>query len=56
VRALVEAIERRLHELQLVAPREHSRQHVVELTVYITTLAMTFLTGRKRLRHRRPER
>jgi hypothetical protein len=56
VRALVEAVERRLHELQLVAAREHARQHVIELTVYITTLAMTFLTGRKRLRHRRPDR
>ena len=56
VRALVDAIERRLRELGLVATRERSRQQMIELTVYITTLAMTFLTGRKRLRHRRPER
>ncbi|MFP5245526.1 MAG: putative zinc-binding metallopeptidase [Thermoanaerobaculia bacterium] len=55
VRALVLAIERRLDELQLMAVRERSRQQMIELTVYITTLAMTFLTGRKRLRHRSPE-
>jgi hypothetical protein len=54
VRALVLAIERRLNELQLAATRERSRQQMVELTVYITTLAMTFLTGNRRLRHRRP--
>jgi hypothetical protein len=53
VRALVLAIEKRLDELQLVAIRERSRQQMIELTVYVTTLAMTFLTGRKRLRHQR---
>lgn len=53
VRALVLAIEKRLDELQLVAIRERSRQQMVELTVYITTLSMTFLTGTKRLRHQR---
>jgi hypothetical protein len=26
---------------------------MIELTVYITTLAMTFLTGQKRLRHKK---
>ena len=56
VRALVLAIERRLAELDLVSLRDRSRQQMIELTVYITTLGMTFLTGRKRLRHRRPER
>ena len=56
VRALVLTIERRLAELDLVSLRERGRQQMIELTVYITTLAMTFLTGRKRLRHRRPER
>jgi hypothetical protein len=55
VRTLVLAVESRLRELQLVAVRERSRQQMIELTVYITALAMTFLTGRKRLRHRRPE-
>ena len=54
VRTLVLAIEKRLDELQLVATRERSRQQMIELTVYITTLAMTFLTGQRRLRHRRP--
>ena len=56
VRALVLAIERRLEELDLISVLDRSRQQMVELTVYITTLAMTFLTGRKRLRHRRPSR
>jgi hypothetical protein len=55
VRALVLAVERRLDELHLVATRQRSGQQMIELTVYLTTLAMTFLTGRKRLRHRRPE-
>ena len=56
VRALVLAVERRLQELDLISVNDRSRQQMVELTVYITTLAMTFLTGRKRLRHRRPTR
>lgn len=56
VRALVLAIEHRLGELQLVAERDRSRQQMMELTVYITTLSMTFLTGKKPLRHRRPDR
>ena len=55
VRALVVAIERRLRELNLTATRERSRQQMIELTVYVTTLAMTFLTGKRRLKHRRPE-
>jgi len=53
VRELVLAIERRLHELDLVAARERSRQQMIEVTVYITALAMTFLTGKKPLRHPR---
>ena len=53
VRALVVAIEKQLEELELVAIRERTRQQVVEITVYITTLSMTFLMGKKRLRHRR---
>jgi len=56
VRELVQAVELRLVELDLVALRERSRQQMVELTVYITALAMTFLTGKKPLRHRRPAR
>ena len=54
VRELVLAIERRLQELDLVAVRERSRQQMIELTVYITALAMTFLLGKKPVRHRRP--
>ena len=52
VRTLVVAIERRLRELQLRA----SREQMIELTVYITALSMTFLTGKKRLRHPRSAR
>lgn len=53
VRALVLRIEERLRALQLVHTRD---EQLLELTVYITTLAMTFLTGKRRLRHRRPQR
>ena len=56
VRTLVIAIEKRLIELELVAVRERARQQMVELTVYITTLAMSFLLGKRRLKHRRPTR
>ncbi|HUP59073.1 MAG TPA: hypothetical protein VNA69_01500 [Thermoanaerobaculia bacterium] len=56
VRALVVAIEKRLAELDLVTVPKRSREEIIELTVYITTLSMTFLTGRKRVRHRRPQR
>jgi hypothetical protein len=53
VRALVTAVERRLGELDLAAEVSRSRAAMVEVTVYLTTLAMTFLTGNKRLRHRK---
>jgi putative zinc-binding metallo-peptidase len=53
VRALAMAIERRCGELGLLAERERSRSHMIDLTVYIATLAMTFLTGTRPLRHRR---
>jgi hypothetical protein len=56
VRELVLAVEKRLSELEVTAVRERQRQQMVELTVYITTLAMTFLLGKKRLKHRRPTR
>lgn len=52
VRALVLEVERRLSELQLCTVPEKSRQQMLELTIYITSLAMTFLTGRRPLRHR----
>jgi hypothetical protein len=54
VRALVVAVEQRVRELGLVAPRERSRSAMLELTVYVTALAMTFLTGSRPLRHRKP--
>jgi hypothetical protein len=54
VRTLVESIERQLAELGLFADLPRSRSHMVEITVYVTTLSMTFLTGGKSLRHRKP--
>jgi hypothetical protein len=54
VRTLVESIERQLGELALLADIARSRSHMIEITVYVTTLAMTFLTGGKSLRHRTP--
>jgi len=53
VRALVDAVAARLRALELTAPRERSRAAMVELSVYLTTLAMTFLTGNRPLRHRK---
>jgi hypothetical protein len=53
VRALVSAVEQRLRELGLLAARERSRSQMIELTVYITTLSMTFLIGKRPLRHRK---
>jgi hypothetical protein len=53
VRALVTAVEQRLRELGLLAVRERSRSQMIELTVYITALSMTFLIGKRPLRHRK---
>jgi hypothetical protein len=53
IRALVEAVETRLRELELATTDQGLEADATELTVYLTTLAMTFLTGRKPLRHRR---
>ena len=53
VRSLLDAIIERARARNLVAVRERSRTHMIELTAYVTTLSMTFLTGDKRLRHRR---
>ncbi len=56
VRTLVLAVEERLRALRLLTVAARTEQQMVELTAYITTLAMTFLLGKKRLRHRRPNR
>jgi hypothetical protein len=53
VRALVVAAEERVRELALLAQRDRSRAEMVEFTVYITALSMTFLTGKRPLRHRK---
>jgi len=52
VRALVSAIEQRVRELGLIVPRHRSRAAMIDLTVYVSTLSMSFLTGGKPLRHR----
>src|SRR5207244_11420236 len=54
VRTLVLSIEKRLGDLGLLADVQRSRSHMIEMTVYVTTLSMTFLTGGKSLRHRTP--
>jgi hypothetical protein len=53
VRTLMNAIERRAAELGLVAEVERTRSHMIDVTVYVATLAMTFLTGARPLRHRK---
>jgi hypothetical protein len=39
--------------LGLIAEKERTQAILIDLTVYVATLAMTFLTGAKPLRHRR---
>ena len=53
VRALIATIERRAGELGLVVERERADTHLIDFTVYVATLSMTFLTGARPLRHRR---
>ena len=53
VRELVLRIEQRIGEIGLVTRVKRGDEELVELTAYITTLAMTFLIGQKPLRHRR---
>ncbi|HSP16636.1 MAG TPA: putative zinc-binding metallopeptidase [Thermoanaerobaculia bacterium] len=47
IKSLVEAIARKVDELNLVVDPKREREQVVELTVYTTTLAMTFFTSRR---------
>ncbi len=47
VKALVEAIIKKVDELDLVVDTKSEREHVVELTVYITTLATNYFAPRK---------
>jgi len=53
VRALVTDAAERVRELALLSQRDRSRSEMVEFTVYITALSMTFLTGKRPLRHRK---
>jgi hypothetical protein len=47
VKTLVEAIGKKVDELGLVADSSNEQEQIVELTVYITTLAMNFFTARR---------
>ena len=47
VKTLVEAVGRKVDELGLVVDSNREREQIVELTAYITTLAMTFFTSRR---------
>ncbi len=53
VKSLVETIARKLDELNLVIDPRREREQIVELTVYITTLAMTFFTARRMPKQRK---
>jgi hypothetical protein len=47
VKTLVEAIARKADELGLVVDKTREREQVVELTVYMTTLAMNFFSAHR---------
>jgi hypothetical protein len=44
VRTLIQAIERRVGELGLLAAKDREAAYIVEITAYTTTLAMNYLT------------
>ncbi len=45
VKTLVEAIARKADELQLVVDKTRESEQMVELTAYMTTLAMNFFSA-----------
>ena len=47
IKQLVEAIGKRIGELGLVADRSRESEHLAEITVYATTLAMNYMTRGK---------
>ncbi|MBV8475058.1 MAG: putative zinc-binding metallopeptidase [Acidobacteria bacterium] len=47
VKRLVEAIEQRVGELGLLTDGQHEAEHLTEITVYASTLAMNYLTNGK---------
>ena len=47
IKQLVEAIEKRIGELGLVADRTRESEHLTEITVYATALATNYLTRGK---------
>ena len=47
VKSLVEAIAKKVDELGLVADKTRESEQVIELTVYIATLAMNFFSRRR---------
>jgi hypothetical protein len=44
VKTLLEAIIKRVEELDLVSEQKKRRSQLVELTVYVSSLAMNYLT------------
>ena len=47
IKTLVEAIERKVDELNLFVDKTRESEQIVELTVYITTLMMNFFAARQ---------
>jgi hypothetical protein len=47
IKQLLEAIEKRIGELRLVADRTRESEHLTEITVYATALATNYLTRGK---------
>ncbi|HUP49706.1 MAG TPA: putative zinc-binding metallopeptidase [Thermoanaerobaculia bacterium] len=52
VKTLVESVAAKAEEMGLVVDRNREAEHIVELTTYITTLAMNFFVGRRRPRRK----
>jgi len=49
VKKLVETIEKRLSDLNLSADKDRAPEHLVQITVYATALAMNYVTKEKRV-------
>ena len=47
VKALLEAVLKKLDELDLVVDTKREREEIVELTVYVTTLATNYFSPRR---------
>jgi hypothetical protein len=47
IKKLVELIEKRIGELKLFADQQREAEHLIQLTVYATALAMNYMTRGK---------